>query len=96
MIKVIIERRLRKGEDISPLLRELRVTAMHQSGYVTGEALVGTEDRANIVAVSTWQSLEHWKAWETSRTRAQLYKRIRPLLLEEPKIKVYETVAPGK
>ena len=52
VIKVIIERQVKKGENLAPLLRELRATAIHQPGYVTGETLVDTEDSSNIVVVS--------------------------------------------
>ena len=55
MIKVIIERKVKKGEDISRLLRELRATAIE--------------------------------------ARARLYRRIEPLLVEKPKVKVYEILA---
>ncbi len=45
MIKVIIERQVKKGEDISLLLLELRAAAMCHPGYVSGETLLSTEDR---------------------------------------------------
>lgn len=96
MIKVVIERRLKKGEDISPLLRELRATAMHHPGYVTGETLVSAEDRSNIVVLSTWQKVEQWRMWEASASRARLCEQIQPLLVEKPKVKVYEIVATEK
>jgi quinol monooxygenase YgiN len=96
VIKVIIERQLKKGEDISPLLRELRATAVHQPGYVTGETLVGTEDRSDIVVLSTWQNMEQWRTWEASPSRAKLYEQIKPMLVEKPKVKVYEIMATEK
>ncbi len=93
MIKVIIERHIKRGEDLAPLLRELRATAVHQPGYVTGETLASTEDKTIIVVVSTWQSLEHWKRWEASGARTELYQRIEPLLAEKPKARAYEILA---
>ena len=96
MIKVIIECQVKKGENLAPLLRELRATAIHRPGYVTGETLVGTEDRSNIVVVSTWQNLEQWKVWEASETRAGLYKRIEPLLVEKPRVRTYEIMSTEK
>ena len=93
MIKVIIERQLKPGEELYSLLRELRATAMHQPGYVTGETLVSTEDRSNILVISTWQSLEQWKAWETSEIRDRLYLQIEPLLKEKLRIRTYEVMA---
>ena len=93
MIKVIIERKVKKGEDISQLLRELRATAIHEPGYVTGETLVSANNKSDIIVVSTWQNLDLWKAWETSEARAKLYRRIEPLLAEKPKVRVYEILA---
>jgi quinol monooxygenase YgiN len=93
MIRVIIERQVKTGKDLSPLLRELRATVMHQPGYVTGETIINMEDRSIIMVVSTWQSLKHWKAWETSEIREGLYQKIEPLLVEKPKVKVYEIMA---
>ena len=52
MFKVIIERQVREGEDISPLLRELRAAAMHYPGYVSGETLVSTQDSSIIITIS--------------------------------------------
>jgi len=93
MIEVIIERQVKKGEDISPLLRELRASAMKRLGHVAGKTLVNTEDTCNIVVVSTWETLEDWKAWETSETRTRLCQRIDTLLAEKPKVKTYTLMA---
>ncbi len=93
MIKAIIERRVKEGESLPPLLRELRAAAMHYPGYITGETLVSTEDKSAVTTISTWHSLKDWKAWETSETRARLYQQIRNLLAEEPKVRTYQIMA---
>jgi len=90
MIRVIIERHVKEGASLSSLLRELRVAAVHQPGYVTGETLVNTEDKSIIMVISTWRSLEDWKAWETSEKRAKLYQQIEPLLVEKPRVRIFE------
>lgn len=95
MVRIVIERHLREGEreDLMPLLRELRAVAMHQSGYVTGETLASTGDPSIISVLSTWRSLEDWEAWEKSEQRIKLYKQIEPLLVEKPKVSIYQVVA---
>ena len=93
MIRVIVERHLKVGENLSALLRELRTVAMNQPGYITGETLINTEDRSITTVISTWRSLEDWKAWETSQTRAKLYQQIEPLLVEKPKVSTYQIMA---
>lgn len=94
MIKVIIERHIKESEKPLPLIRELRAAAMHQPGYITGETtLVSTEDSSVITVISTWHSLEDWRAWETSKTRARLYQQIAPLLVDEPEVRTYQIAA---
>ena len=93
MIKVIVARKVREGESLSPLLRELRTAAMHQLGYVTGETLVSTEDKSIVTVISSWCSLKDWKTWETSEMRARLYQQIEPLLAEKPKVRTYQIMA---
>ena len=93
MIRVIIERRAKDREKLPGLLRELRASAVHKPGYVTGETLVNTEDSSDIVVISTWNSLEAWKAWESSMERAELNEFIEPLLIEEPVVKTYQIMA---
>jgi quinol monooxygenase YgiN len=92
MVKVIIERRVRLGEDPAALLRELRAAATRVDGYISGETLVSL-DHGSIVTISSWTSLEAWEKWAVSETRADLYKLIAPYLEEEPIVNVYRIMA---
>ena len=93
MIKVIIERRVKPGEDPSAMLRELRAAAMKVDGYISGETLVSTEDTSIITTISSWGSLDDWQKWELSEMRAELYKLIAPYLEDEPTVRVYRIMA---
>ncbi len=95
MVRIVIERHLKEGMkgDLMPLLRELRTVAMHQPGYVTGETLASTEAPSIISVLSTWRSLGNWKAWEKSEQRIKLYKQVEPLLVEKPKVSIYQVMA---
>ena len=95
MVRIVIERHLKEGKKgaLMPLLRELRAAAMHQPGYVTGETLASAEDPSTISVLSTWRSLEDWKAWEKSDQRIKLYKQIEQLLVEKPKVSIYKVMA---
>ena len=95
MLRIIIERHLKenKQEDLMPLLRELRTAALHQPGYITGEALVSVEDSTIVSTLSTWRSLEEWKVWEKSESRIKLHQKIEPLLIEKPKVSIYQVMA---
>ncbi|MFC1956109.1 antibiotic biosynthesis monooxygenase family protein [Chloroflexota bacterium] len=88
MIRVIIERRLKKGAHLSDLLRQLRVEALAQQGYISGETLVNTEDTNVVTVISTWRNIEDWKAWEKSVQRIVLYHQIKKLLGEPPITKI--------
>jgi len=94
MVRIVIERHLKEGMrgDLMPLLRELRTAAMHQPGYVTGETLASTEDPSIISVLSTWRGIGDWKAWEKSEQRIKLYKQVEPLLVEKPKVSIYQVM----
>ena len=95
MVRVIIQRHLKEGKkgDLLPLLRALRTAAMNYSGYIHGESLAGADDPSIISVLSTWSSLEDWKAWEKSEQRVKLYEKIAPLLVEKSKVSVYQIMA---
>ena len=95
MIRVLIERHIKEGNrgNLVHLLREMRTVAMHQPGYVTGETLESTEDASIIAVLSTWRSLKDWKAWDKSGQRMKLYQQIEPLLVEKPKLSIYQVMA---
>jgi heme-degrading monooxygenase HmoA len=95
MVRVVIQRHLKEGKkgELMPLLRELRAAAMSQEGYITGETLASTGDPSIISVLSTWRSLEDWKAWEKAEPRIKLYKQIEALLVEKPRVSVYQVVA---
>jgi hypothetical protein len=47
-----------------------------------------------VAVLSTWQSLEDWKAWESSAKRSKIIKKIDPLLVKRAQIKIYEIMSP--
>jgi len=95
MVRILIERHLKAGKrgELIHLLKELRTSAIHQPGYVSGETLSSLEDASIISVLSTWQSLEDWKTWEESEPRLKLEQQIEPLLIETPKVSIYHVMA---
>ena len=89
MVRVIVQHRAKDAEKLIDVIRELRNEAMKQPGYITGETLVNTEDPSNVMVISTWQSAEDWKAWDTSETRAKITKRVNELLVEPYRVDIY-------
>ena len=95
MVRVVIQRHLKEGKrgDLLPLLRKLRAAAMRYPGYITGETLASTGDPSVISVLSTWRSLEDWEKWEKSEQRIKLYSKVEPLLVEKPKVSIYQVMA---
>ncbi|AEB10292.1 antibiotic biosynthesis monooxygenase family protein [Desulfobacca acetoxidans] len=74
MIKVIMERTI-KGRNVSEivrLLRMLRVKAMQQPGYISGETLHAIDDPNSYLVISTWENLKDWEAWFNNPERQKL------------------------
>jgi heme-degrading monooxygenase HmoA len=81
-VKIIIRRKVRKGKErqLLPLLLDIRSKAITQSGYISGETLINVNDPEEFVVIGTWKSVDHWKAWEASKERGEIQRRIDELL----------------
>ncbi len=90
MVKVLIERRVKKGKEgyLIELLNRLRMELVAQPGYVSGELLQSTEDESTIFAFSTWLSPLDWKSWEGNPKRLQIESKIESLLTEPSKLTI--------
>ncbi len=78
MVKVLMERTIR-GQNvgqIARLLRQLRILAMQQPGYISGETLHGVEDPNYYLVISSWESLEQWQNWFNNPERRKLSAEI--------------------
>jgi Uncharacterized enzyme involved in biosynthesis of extracellular polysaccharides len=94
MIKVVLSRQIKANTEtkLVEALMDLRAAALHQPGYITGETLMNTADPHNILVISTWISLEHWKAWKESEQRIELDEALMPLLSSEEQVSTYYVV----
>lgn len=78
MVKVLLERSIR-GKNVGAivqLLRRMRVLAMQQPGYISGETLHAVDDPNHYLVISSWESLEHWQEWFRSPERQKLQQEI--------------------
>lgn len=93
-VKVVIERQVKKGKEkeLNELLKELRIRAIKQPGYISGETLQGLEDISHHLVISTWASDKHWKAWENNPERREMLARIEPLLTAPPRTTLFTSV----
>lgn len=90
-IKIIIKRKVPKGkvEELVPLLVKLRSLATTQTGYISGETLTNVNDPEDYLVISTWKSVDHWKAWAGSKGRAEIQEKIDALLGQKTEYGVY-------
>jgi len=92
MIKVILRRKVKPQHytRIIGLLRDLRAAALHQPGYITGETVTRGDNPVEVLAIGTWLSERHWRAWSTSQARNELESMVEPLLMEKVETMIYE------
>jgi heme-degrading monooxygenase HmoA len=91
MVKVLSERAI-KGQNVGAivrLLRQLRVKAMQQPGYISGETLHAVDDPNYYLVISIWDSLEDWQKWENHPERQKAVREIDALLETPPRSRVY-------
>lgn len=90
-VKIIINRKVAKDKEaeLLPLLIQLRALATAQPGYISGETLRNMDDPEESLVISTWNSVENWKDWLSSRQRSEVQEKIDNLLGVETEYKAY-------
>jgi heme-degrading monooxygenase HmoA len=91
MVKVLLERVI-KGKNVGEIvrgLRQMRIKAMQQPGYISGETLHAVDDPNLYLVISTWESLAHWQAWVQSPERQKLQGEINTYLQSPTRERVF-------
>jgi len=91
MVKVLLERVI-KGKNVGEivrLLRQLRIKAMQQPGYISGETLHAVDDPNLYLVISTWESLAHWQSWVHNPERQKLQAEIDTYLQSPTRERVF-------
>ena len=90
-IKVVHQRKIRPDnkEELGTLLAKLRTAAVSQQGYLSGETLVALDDQDSHLVISTWQTLQEWRAWENNPERRVLIAMIDKLLVEPATVRIF-------
>ncbi len=91
-VKIMIKRRVPadKAGELVPYLKELRVLAMNQDGYIGGETLRRYDDPEQFLVVSTWQSIEDWQNWSGNEERTAIQGKIDDLLGSKTEYEIYQ------
>jgi quinol monooxygenase YgiN len=94
MVRVIVERQIKKGKqlELCEAILALRSEAIKQPGYMMGETWVDVRDSLRHVVISSWIGVELWQAWENSPERQALVAKIEPLLASPSRTTVLRSV----
>ncbi|UCG20193.1 MAG: antibiotic biosynthesis monooxygenase [Deltaproteobacteria bacterium] len=81
-IRVLIERKIvpENQPSLNSLLMKLRGKALLAKGYISGETLRSLDDPTEYLVISTWNSLNDWKRWESDKERQEIQNQIDSLL----------------
>ena len=92
MVRVIIERKVLQDKIPAYRLavRSVRLDAMEQAGYISGETLRDVADPCRFVTLSTWNSREAWEEWAASEERRDSMTRLEAMLAGAEHITVLE------
>lgn len=91
MVKILLERNI-KGKHVAEivrLLRQLRILAMQQPGYVAGETLHAVNDPNHYLVISSWESLDHWQGWVNNPERQKLEAEVDSYLESPTTMRVF-------
>lgn len=94
-VKIMITRRVpdaKRGKFLA-LINSLRGEAIKQPGYITGEALQKADSPEEYLVISTWNSVNEWNAWKSSKERSAIQAEIDELLGEKTQYTVYQYLA---
>ncbi len=94
-VRVIIQRWVRYGREVElrRALEQMRVQALNQPGYVSGETLRCPSDPSLWVVISTWETMADWQRWSQGLDRAEFESRIAHLVAAPTEVLVLESVA---
>ncbi len=91
-VKILIKRKVAKelAPQLDGLLKKLRALTLNQKGYISGESFAQLDEPGVSMVISTWQSLDDWRAWTLSKERVELQEQIDKLLGGPTKYEIFE------
>lgn len=82
VVKIIIKRTVPtdKAKELIPYIRQLRILATKQKGYISGETLKSLDRPDSFLIISIWRTPDHWEKWLLSKERQEIQGKIDTLL----------------
>jgi len=78
-----------KWPKVNEILVELRVLAMRQPGYISGETLLSATEQGTTLVISEWTSINGWFEFASLPERMELLDRMRPWLAEPSSMEIW-------
>ena len=90
-VKILLERKFKKDPSLKEIktINELRIGAMQQKGYISGETLVDINDHRRIVVISVWADKAKWESWVNSDERRKFEANLGKNLKQSPIIRSF-------
>lgn len=90
-VKILMKRVPNPGSwrELNSRLQELRILAMSQPGYISGETMLSATDQGTTLVISTWDHVNNWKAYEDSAERRNILDRLESSLVEASTTEVW-------
>jgi len=90
-VKVLIKRRFKEGyvNEINKVIKEIRLAAMDQEGYITSETMWDYEDPLRVVIISNWRRIEYWNKWNNSDLRKSIEQKLKEFLVGETEYEIF-------
>ena len=91
-IRVLMRRPVSAGdkEALRVLTDRLRVLAMGQEGYVSGETLIRVDQPGVSLVISKWKSLAAWERWFRMPERESVQRQIDELIGVGTEYEIYD------
>lgn len=91
-VKVLIKRKVadKQAPELEALLRKMRAMTLNQKGYISGETFTRLDEPGVSMVISTWQSIDDWRAWTLSKERIEVQEQIDKLLGEPTQYEIFE------
>lgn len=93
-VKVLIKRKVadKYVPELDALLRKMRAMTLSQKGYVSGETFTRLDEPGVSMVISTWQSLDDWRAWTLNKERIAIQEQIDKLIGEPTQYEIFENI----
>ena len=91
-VKILIKRKIPekiKEPVFNTLIRQLRLLATQEPGYISGETLLRIDKPNEYLVISTWKDVAAWNMWKENKQRTEIQRQIDALLKEPTQYEVY-------